>query len=327
MLYLTTRDSFDTFTASRAMSCDFADNGGLYLPFKLPKIDPTELKGMTFGQCCAQVLNQFFSQRMTGREVEFVLGRNPVRVHSMTDRVVIAENWRGTEPSYGALERKLAQRLCKDGEISSWMRIAIRIAVVFGTFAELLKNEIVREDFPVDVALPEDFNLTMAVWYAREMGLPIGTIILSARPDSPVWDLLHLGQVRLSINKNTREAERLIHAALGVEEAKKYALALESGSAYTLLPEAAMKLRQGMFCAVVSRERENQTVSQVYRTTSALLVPQTASAYSALMDYRAKSGESRRALLLADDAPLDHADVIVRATGLSETDIQSISAI
>ncbi len=320
MLYLTTRDSYETYTASRAISADFADNGGLYLPFKLPEINLSELKDMRFSQCVAQVLNQFFSQRLTGREVEFALGHNPVRVYSMSERVAIIENWHSPHGGYGAIERKLCQRISGGEALSSWLRIAIRIAVLFGTFAELPENL----SGPVDVALPEDFNLTMAVWYAREMGLPIGTIICATKPDSPVWDLLHLGQARLSIDSNTREAERLICAVLGVKEAQNYAQLLSKEGAYALLPEDSQKLRSGMFCAVVSPERENQTISQVYRTTSCLLEPAAASAYSALMDYRAKSGESRRALLLADCAPSDCAKAISQATGLSETEIWAI---
>ena len=37
MLYLTTRDRFDTFTAFHAIKHDAAPNGGRFVPFKIDK--------------------------------------------------------------------------------------------------------------------------------------------------------------------------------------------------------------------------------------------------------------------------------------------------
>ena len=53
MLYLTTRDKFDTHTAYRALREDRAPNGGFYLPFRMPVFSAEELaqlKNKSFGQ-------------------------------------------------------------------------------------------------------------------------------------------------------------------------------------------------------------------------------------------------------------------------------------
>ena len=61
MLYLTTRDKFDTYTVYRTLNDDTAPNGGLYFPFRLPNVTMESLKGNSFCECVASVLNLFFS--------------------------------------------------------------------------------------------------------------------------------------------------------------------------------------------------------------------------------------------------------------------------
>ena len=325
MLYLTTRDKFDTFTASHAMKQDTAPNGGYFVPFKMPKIDVQTLSGMSFGECVALVLNQFFGTSFTGKEVEFSIGRNPIRIKTAQQRTAIAELFRNLDGSYAKLERRLAAKICgcADSEvtITSWLSISIRIAALFGVFQELADS-----DAPVDIALPcGDFRLIMAAWYAKEIGLPIGNIICACEQDSGVWDLLRQGQMRTSTQEKAfAELERLICATLGVEEALKYFATCDEGGVYTLEAEDTKKLNNGIFCAVVSNDRVGNVISSVYRTNSCVLAPETAISYSGLMDYRAKTGESRAALLLADSNPADHASLIAGAMHITEKELREL---
>ncbi len=302
MLYLTTRDRYDTYTAARTLAGDTAPNGGRYLPYKMPVFDFAQIKGRSFGENVADVLNRFFSTRLTGHDVEFAVGRYPLKCANVGKHVTVAELWRNLDGSYEKMERRLASSIgAKDGNITSWMRIAIRIAVLTGVFAELS----LAESETVDVALPMgDFSVNMAVWYGREMGLPIHNIICCSQQGSVVWDLLHLGQMRdRGADSATAELERLIYGTLGLQEALRYSQACASGKEYALLPADTEKLRKGMFAAVVSDDRVESTVANVFSTNGYLLETEAAGAYSALMDYRARTGENRTALLLGDRAP------------------------
>lgn len=307
MLYLTTRDRFDTFTAFHAIKQDTAPNGGLFVPFKMPQINMQELADQSFGDCVALVLNHFFATRLTGKQIEFCIGRNPIRISNAHQRTVIAELYRNLDGSYAKLERRLAAKICScfdtDEKTTSWSTIAIRIAVLFGVFTEMRKQGMT--DAVVDIALPcDDFRQIMAAWYAREMGLPIGNIICSCGQDSGVWDLLRHGEVRTSTPEIAfTELERLICATLGVAEVLNYHNACEAGGIY--VTQDAEKLSGGIFCAVVSDDRVENAISSVYRTSAYVLERGSAASYSGLMDYRAKTGESRTALLLADCNPAE----------------------
>ena len=83
MLYVTTRNKHDAYTAHRTQLSDRAPDGGLYLPFRMVTWERQQVLALadkTFGQCVAETLNQFFACRLTGWDVDFSIGRNPVSV-------------------------------------------------------------------------------------------------------------------------------------------------------------------------------------------------------------------------------------------------------
>ena len=63
ILYKSTRDSKKTVTASQAILKGLSDDGGLFVPVKLPKLDRTikELSGMTYQEVAYEVMKLFFS--------------------------------------------------------------------------------------------------------------------------------------------------------------------------------------------------------------------------------------------------------------------------
>lgn len=306
MLYVTTREKYDAYTTARTLQSDFGPDGGLYFPYKMPRLTAAEtaaLKEKTFGQNVADMLNRFFSSSLSGWDVEFGIGRYPVRVAALHQKILIAECWRNLDGSYEAMERQLAGRVCgcfpAEAKLTSWLRIAIRIAVLAGIAGELQRQGI---EGAVDISVPEgDFNQVMALWYAREIGLPIANIICGCADGSNAWELIHAGAVRGS--GATLELERLVRGTLGVDEAQRFAAACGNADLYALLPHMAKQLRQGMFAAVVSRSRVDAAIPNVFSTASYIMEPDVAVAYSSLLDYRAKTGESRTALLMGQCNP------------------------
>lgn len=63
ILYKSTRDSKKTVTASQAILKGLSDDGGLFVPVKLPQLDRTikELSGMTYQEVAYEVMKLFFS--------------------------------------------------------------------------------------------------------------------------------------------------------------------------------------------------------------------------------------------------------------------------
>jgi len=328
VLYVTTREKYDAYTAQRTLASDCDSRGGLYLPFRMPVFSGDEISALgeaSFGQCVADILNRFFSARLTAWDVEFAVGRHPVKISTAGHRILAAELWRNLEGSYPKMETRLASKVCncddRDVQLTSWLRIAIRIAVVFGLYAQLLRSGAVTKEQSFDVAVPAgDFSLPMALWYARGMGLPIANIICSCTENDGAWNLIRLGEVRA--NCAVPELERLIYGTLGISEVERCNEVLEKGGVFRLLPETLETLKQGVFTSVVSDERTESMISAVYRSSSCILDPDSACSYGGLMDYRAKSGENRVAVLLMDDNPADRAEVVAGALRISADDLK-----
>ena len=306
MLYVTTREKYDAFTPIRTLQADAGHDGGRYFPYKMPCFTPEELaclKEKSFGQNVADVINGFLGCNLTAWDVEFVIGRYPVKIQSVSQKILIAELWRNLEGSYDKLEKQLASRICREfpGEtnLTSWLRIAIGVAVLTGVFGELQRQGTVDA---VDVAVDEgDFVPVMTVWYAKVMGLPIATIICGCKDGSAAWELIHNGSVRDCASMP--ELERLVRGTLGVDEARSFAAAATNKEAYQLQKPMHTQLSSGICAAVVSQERINTAIPNVQSTAGYKMEPQVAAAYSALLDYRAKTGERRTALLLGGNNP------------------------
>ncbi len=323
MLYVTTRNKFDTYTVYRANQSDRGPDGGLYLPFRLPKLDKEEILNLSkqpFCQRLANILNLFFSAQLTAWDVELCGGKNPVKLVSMSHRILVAEAWHNHDLDYARLEGRLAARICgyedTDRKPTSWVGIAIRIAMLFAICGELPAS-----DTALDIAVAsEDFAAPMAAWYAREMGLPVGNIICS-HDDASAWNLLHQGEARTD-GGMPENLERLVSGTLGVEENLRYCEACDNKRLYTTRPGTLEALRKGMYATVISKDRLTGLIPSTYRMAGYIMGPQTALAYGGLQDYRAKTGENRLALLISDRSPVSDSKMVAACMEMTEQQLR-----
>ncbi len=340
MLYVTTRNSRDAYTAHRALLENRGPDGGLYLPFRPPAFSQEELDGLLaapFCVCLARVLNLLFNTKLQSWDVEATLGRQPVRLKQLGARITVAETWHNPQWSYEGLTRKLMQLLSggTQEQPGNWTRIALRTAVLFAVFGELKRAGVEER---VDVALVcGDFSAPISAWYARQWGLPVGNIVCCCNENDAAWDLLCQGQLRtdaVSVPTATREAdvalpvdlERLICGCGGPGEVERYLDACRAGRMYCPNDLVLERLRQGLYVSVVSSRRMASTVPSVWRTHQYLLSPYSALSYAGLLDYRAKAGKTRRALILAERSPVQDAAVLADILGISAQEVETLCA-
>lgn len=335
MLYVTTRNKHDAVTAYRTMNQDRGDDGGLFVPFRLQTMEKEWLHSLTrqsFSQTVADVLNVLYSTKMTAWDVEVTIGRNPIAFRSIGRRIVVGELWHNVDGNFQRSVNGLAARIHPDGELlgkpSNWVQIGVRIAFLFGLYGQLLKDELVRLDKPLSMAVPTgNFTIPMAVWYARAMGLPIGTIVCGCNENGAAWQLLHRGALdtgAVAVETGTPEAdialpvdlERLICEVFGQEEALNYWWTCAEGDTY-VPPEANLEeLRKGMFAAVVSQSRIGTIIPSVYRTHQYILDPYAAIAYGSLSDFRSRTGSAGNALIWMEKSPMCCASLVSSAMNI-----------
>jgi threonine synthase len=326
MLYVTTRDNKDAHTAHKALTLTAGPDEGRFVPFRLPEMTADELRSLKekpFGQIVADILNLFFSTRLTGWDVDCCIGRNPAKLVAMNHKILVAELWHNLEGKYqylvSGLCRTVSRNVCANKEPTDWFQIAVRIAMLFGLYGEMLKMQHLSEGDCFDISVPTgDFSVPMAAWYSRKMGLPIHMILCTHEENSTVWDLIHRGTFNCAAADKAlcSGVERLIHATLGIEMVQSYLDKVQNRQIYTVGEESIKHINGGFFCAVAGKTRANTIINSVFRTNGYLIEPACALLYGGLQDYRAKSGDSRLTVLLSENTPFDHIRQISDAIGI-----------
>lgn len=326
MLYITTRDNNDAHTSYKTLTQDVAADGGAYVPFQLPHYNSEEIGCLgekTFGDIVSNMLNQFFSCKLTGWTVDSAIGRCCVKTVMLNQRVAIAETWHNPEHRYSYIESCLHRQIGKGNPIcdvpTTWVRIAVRIAVLFGIYGELLADGKLTAGESFDVSIPvDDLNASTAVCYAAQMGLPISMILCSSNEGDIVWDLIQRGILNTSaLADNKRLAyELFLYTSCGKDETASYLKACDQSVIYCV-GEDTEPLSKRFFSSVIGQSRLNTVINSVYRTNKYLIDEHTAVAHAVLQDYRAKAGENRLTLIFAENDPMASAERIMDATGLS----------
>ena len=304
MLYLSTRNKADSFTAHRVLHSAAAPDGGMFMPMQLPVQNDTvlaEFEQMSFGEAVAAVLNLFFGTQLSGWDVDFAVGRQAVDLISIGHKVYVAESWHNPAGKQTYLTQRLHD-LVTDQKSSveppnEWFEAAVNIALLFGIYGKCCRREIYELDIAVEAG---DLRMLLAVRYAQKMGLPIRRIILGCMDGDGLWDFLSYGDYATGKKDRNIGLEALLWLEFGYTEAANYLAAVEKKAIYRLKVFPLEQFHRDLFVSVVGEHRtKNVAESNVgYR-----MEPGTARAFGALQDYRAKTGENKNTLLLAQTMP------------------------
>ena len=312
MLYITTNDQNDAYTAYKTLISDCAADGGVYIPFRFPQYDDLQirkLKDQSFGEVVAQILNTFFSAQLNAWDVDFAIGRNPLKLATVGRKIVVSELWHNHDGSYGCFVRNLFVRLSQNDGIApqptDWARVAIRIAVLFGIYAQMHQSGIITcNDTPDVVIEAGDYLESVAAYFAKQMGLPFGKIVICCDGDTaPVWDLIHRGEISTAMlnKKVSLGIARLLGAVYGKEEMNKFVNAAVGRRSYRLDEEIPQKLSDDFACVVVSKDRVPAVINSVFKTDNYHIDEKTAMSFGAVQDYRAKAGESNLTIVFSEN--------------------------
>lgn len=340
MLYATTRDNRDAYTPYRVLRENRGPKGGLFVPFHLPRLSQSDIEALyqkSFGACVSDILNLFFSTKI-GPEVEFAIGRNPVRLNQLGQRITLCECWHNPSWDFSRMADSLSGLLLENTEekihASEWMSIAVRIAVYFGILGELYRLGVTEYGTTVDISVVSgDFSAPMAAWYARAMGLPIGKIICCCNENHAVWELFRNGTMKtdgIATQTALPEAdiviplglERLVCAAGGCSESERFAGICSSGKIYRASDRLLKELQRGLHVTVSSQARIGETVANYYKSKAVVLSPYAALACSGVQDYRSMTGEWKHTLVLSDRSPMLDIGFIASVLHIPENIIQ-----
>lgn len=319
MRYVTTRNQRQVYTAKQALGEDRGADGGFFVPCPMPaysQADLEELWALPFTARIARVLNDLFDTTLTQWDVDFCVGRRPVRLVRLPQRILQAQCWHNWEGDLSFLVRVLASRLRGDGETiaQEWIDVAVRIALLLAILGEVRQAAEIPPGQKMDVSLLSgQFLGPISAWYARAWGAPIGNIVCCCNENNLIWELLCRGQLRtdaIAVPTGTplgdvavpMGLEWLISAAGGPQEVSSYLEAVWQGGIYTPDETVLESMTQGMAVSVVGRQRMEATLRSVY-ACGTLLSPYDGLCHAGLLDHRTKTGSRAWALIFSERAP------------------------
>lgn len=332
MLYVTTRGKVDVYTPARTLNLEKGTDGGLFVTFRMPVLEPREIEAMLEdkpSQVIANVINLFLSSNLTDWDVELAFGRQFVQFHNLGHKLKCAELWRNAEGRLSAGIDMIGNRVYPDGDMigrpTNWVQVAVRIALIFGLFVQLRHEGELDKGDAFHIAFASgDFVAPMAAWYAREMGLPVGSIIIGCNENSAPWDLLHRGEVDTGaklVYTDTPDSdyvippdmERLISGTCGMEEAMNFCWSIAEKQIYAPGDEIVAAIREGMYASVISGVRVTTMLPGLYRSQNYILDPNGCLAYGAVSDFRARAGGSGLTVIFSESSPLTACETVCNA--------------
>ena len=308
MLYLSTENRIDSFTAHKVLRCADLPGGGMFLPMNVPVQNDIALAGfenMNTGEAIAAIMNVFFGTQLSGWDVDFAVGRQAVDLVSAGYKVSLAESWHNPAGSHSSLVQRL-YHLVTRGEHSYvmqnlWFRTAVDIALLFAVYGKFCRQEIYEFDVAIQTG---DLQQLLAVRYAQRMGLPINQIILGSMDGDGLWELFSFGTYQIGRKERLSCLEALLWLEFDYNEAENYIRTFRNKGIYRIAADKLERLRRNLFVSVVGDNRVKNVTDSALHSNNYRMESPTARAFAALQDYRAKTGLNKNTLLFARNAPV-----------------------
>lgn len=316
MLYQSTRNKIDTYTAHKVLHSSLKAGEGQVLPMVLPALAEEEMRNilsLPFADVVFSILDKFFPGKITAWDISCALGKTPVRVDAIGQKILMGVLWDNRANSAEYMITGIYNKLCgsENEKPTACARVAITISLLFALFAEAKRQGIDQLDF---AAAAGDLETVFAAWYAKRMGLPIGTILCACNENSNCWDFLHRGNLNTAaqvVNTALPEMdiqlpdylESLLYSVFGAGEVACYVSAVASGKVYSLDEEQLLAANDGIYACVVGSNRVGDVISSVKKTDNYSLDVYAAAVYGGVQDYRAKTGKHNFTLVWANHRP------------------------
>ena len=306
---MSTRDDLTTYTSDRALSEQRASDGGLYIPYRIPKLSDEELRRVR--EMDTKEIVMFVARRYLRLPDGFLEADGiPVRINAVGNRIAVCDIFPERCGSFRGYTNMVADCLCPDGQGNTGLlSVCLRIGAIAAAITAYDRLDEMHTNCRTDItAVAGDLFGPMSAFIAREMGFPVGDILCCCNENSGFWELLHHGAFRtdqVAAHTGIPEAdiavpdglECLIALCCGREEVARYLEAVRSGRPYMPGEEGLEGLRSAFRATVVTDLRH---ILGAYISRGIPIRAGTALALTGLMNYRTGNGPARRTLVLAE---------------------------
>ncbi len=180
-------------------------------------------------------------------------------------------------------------------------RLAPQVVYYFKAYSDLLSTGRIQKGDKVDFVVPTgNFGDILAGYYAKRMGLPVGTLVCASNRNDVLTDFLKTGTYdrRRPFHKTispsmdilvSSNLERLLYLLCeNCEEVASYMEQLKTEGFYTVSSEIVKKLHEEFACGSCDDEETKDTIGTVWREQGYLMDTHTAVAWKVSQDFHSE---------------------------------------
>jgi len=202
-----------------------------------------------------------------------------------------------------------------------------QIVYYFSAYCDLLNDEQITYGEEVNFVVPTgNFGNILAGYYAKRMGLPVGQLICASNSNKVLTDFFAQGvydknrELVLTTSPSmdilvSSNLERLIYHIGGNDPdyiSGRMQLLQQEG-AYDVDGLIAYTMRKFFWADHATEEQTAECIRNVFDTYGYLLDPHTAVGVKACRQYLARSGDSRKTVVLSTASPYKFSQTVLEA--------------
>ena len=207
-------------------------------------------------------------------------------------------------------------------------RLAPQIMYYFRAYRDLLDAGKIQLGDKVNFSVPTgNFGDILAGYFAKQLGLPVGTLICASNANNVLTDFIRTGTYdrRRPLLKTTSPSmdilvssnlERLLYLLSGDTELVADLMGkLNKEGAYTVPADLQEKIQKEFWAAYCDDARAEEIMGRVYKELGYLCDPHTASGWAAAEDYIAETGDTNAMVVLSTASPYKFPVAVLTAIG------------
>ena len=209
----------------------------------------------------------------------------------------------------------------------NWGRLLPQIVYYVSSYAELVKNKEISCGEEINVCVPTgNFGNILAAYYAKEMGVPIKTLICASNSNNVLTEFIRTGVY----NKNrafvqtispsmdiliSSNLERLLYHMSGEDDAlvKELMTKLNETGAYEVPEEIKAKLSESCYAAYCDDKFTMRTISEIERNYAYVMDTHTAVAENVYEQYVAQTHDTTKTVIASTASPFKFSGSVVSA--------------
>lgn len=209
-------------------------------------------------------------------------------------------------------------------------RLAPQVVYYFKAYADLVRMGRIRVGEKVDFVVPTgNFGDILAGYFAKRMGLPVGTLVCASNANDVLTQFIRTGVYdrRRPFHKTSSPSmdilvssnlERLLFDLTGGDDAQTahYMARLEREGQYEISKEMLEKLKEEFWAGCCGEQETAATIAQVWQTQQYLCDPHTAVAWNVAQQYKRQRTSSAPVVVLSTASAFKFPAAVLRAIGV-----------